>query len=96
MAAFCRYPIRGGRWDALWGSLPVGDNAPDAILESSALFAAIREAQMAHEAPLIVSALQAFADGRMRALPGRIVDAQSNDAPALDLTADVEVRRARL
>ena len=51
---------------------------------------------MAHEAPLIVSALQAFADGRMRALPGRIVDAQSNDAPALDLTADVEVRRARL
>ena len=96
VAAFCRYPIRGGRWDALWGSLPVGDNAPDAILESSALFAAIREAQMAHEAPLLVSALQAFADGRMRALPGRIVDAQSNDAPALDLTADVEVRRARL
>ena len=74
----------------------IRDNAPDAILESSALFAAIREAQMAYEAPLLVSALQAFADGRMRALPGRIVDAQSNDAPALDLTAAVEVRRAHL
>ena len=99
VAAFCRYAIRGGAFDALWASLwrDLGDPARlgDAAVEASPLFAAIREAQMAYEAPLLVSALQAFADGRMHALPGRIVDASGHDAPPLDLTRDVEVRRAR-
>jgi phosphoribosylglycinamide formyltransferase-1 len=98
VAAFCRYTIRGGAYDALRAALrEVGDPASldDATIEASPLFAAIREAQMAYEAPLLVSALQAFADGRMRALPGRIVDAAGHDAPPLDLTTDVETRRAR-
>jgi phosphoribosylglycinamide formyltransferase-1 len=95
VAAFCRYAIRGGEYDALWSAL--GDPAvlDDAALDASALASRIRAAQMAYEAPLLVSALQAFAEERMRALPGRILDAQGNDAPALDLTADVEARRAR-
>ena len=67
----------------------------DAAIEASALFARVRAAQMAYEAPLLVSALQAFADGRMRAEPGRILDPDGRDAPPLDLTADVETRRAR-
>ncbi|MGE3855797.1 MAG: phosphoribosylglycinamide formyltransferase [Dehalococcoidia bacterium] len=95
VAAFCRYPIRGGAYDALWDAL--GDPAAldDAAIEASALFATVREAQMGYEAPLLVSALQAFADGRMHALPGRILDADGHDAPPLDLTLDVEARRAR-
>ncbi|MFA7249175.1 MAG: formyltransferase family protein [Dehalococcoidia bacterium] len=95
VAAFCRYSIRGGEWDTLWVTLGDPSALDDAAIEASALFTCIREAQMAHEAPLLVSALQAFADGRMRALPGRIGDARGTAVPPLDLTADVEVRRAR-
>lgn len=95
VAAFCRYAIRGEEYDALWRDLGDPSRLDDAAIEASALFATMREAQMAYEAPLLVSALQAFADGRMHALPGRIVDEHGQDAPALDLTHDVEVRRAR-
>ena len=95
VAACCRYAIRGSEYDALWRDLGDAALLDDAAIEASALFACIREAQMAYEAPLLVSALQAFADGRMRALPGRILDAAGHDAPPLDLTADVETRRAR-
>ena len=95
VAAFCRYAIRGGEYDALWRELNDPSGMDDAAIEASALFSRIRDAQMAYEAPLLVSALQAFADGRMRALPERILDATGNDAPPLDLTADVETRRAR-
>ena len=95
IAAVCRYAIRGEGFDALWSALRDPNALDDAAIESSALFGRIREAQMACEAPLLVSALQAFAGGRMRALPGRIVDANGRDAPPLDLTSDVEARRAR-
>ena len=103
VAAFCRYAIRGdndstrsdARWDALWDTLGDPSVIDDATIEASALFARIREAQMAYEAPLLVSALQAFADGRMRASSGRILDATGHDAPPHDLTADVEARRSR-
>ncbi|MSQ30614.1 MAG: phosphoglycerate transporter [Dehalococcoidia bacterium] len=98
VAAFCRYAIRGGEYDALWDALGDIHNhsmIDDATIDDSALFARVREAQMAYEAPLLVSALQAFADGRMRARPGHILDARGHDAAPLDLTADVEARRAR-
>ena len=95
VAAFCRYAIRGGEYDALWNALGDPATLDGTAIEASALFARIREAQMAYEAPPLVSALQAFADGRMHALPGRIVDAHGQDAQPLDLTSDVETRRAR-
>lgn len=95
VAAFARYSIRGSDYEPLWAELGDPSVLDDAAIETSALFARIRETQMACEAPLLVSALQAFADGRMHASGGRILDAQGNDAPPLDLTADVEARRAR-
>lgn len=95
VAAFCRYPIRGDAFDPLWDALGEPAALDDATIEASALFARIREAQMACEAPLLVSTLQAFADARLHALPGRILDRSGNDAPPLDLTTDVETRRAR-
>ena len=95
VAAFCRYAIRGGDYDALWDALGDPAGLDDVAIEDNALFARIREAQLAYEAPLLVAALQAFADGRMRALPGRIVDADGHATPPLDLTSDVESRRAR-
>ena len=95
VAAFTRYRIRGEGFDALWSELGDASALDDATVEASAIFARIRGVQMAYEAPLLVSALQAFADGRMRALPGRILDSTGLDAPPLDLTTDVEARRAR-
>ncbi|MEX2229164.1 MAG: hypothetical protein WEB13_05930, partial [Dehalococcoidia bacterium] len=68
------------------------DDADAAAIESTALFAKIREAQMAVEAPCLVAALAAFADGRVRAEGGRLLDAAGAPAPALDLTADVTAR----
>lgn len=94
VAAFCRYGIRGGDFDAPWAALPAAalDDDGDEAIEATPLFARLRAAQLAHEAPLLVSALQAFADGRMRLQPGRIVDATGRPAPPLDLSAEVAAR----
>ncbi len=83
VAAFCRYPIRGEGYDEAWAALDRG--ADDATLEASALFDAIRAAQIRHEAPFLAAALQAFADGRLR------LGAIGEGAP-LDLTQDVQSR----
>ncbi|MEX2373780.1 MAG: formyltransferase family protein [Dehalococcoidia bacterium] len=94
VAAFCRYPIRGGDFDAMWNAL--GDDLEglnDAAIEATPLFERIRAAQVEHEAPFLVSALQAFADGRLRLVDGA-VEATSGAAP-LDLTADVRARLGR-
>ncbi len=93
VAAFCRYSIRGVAYDALWRELGDVSTLDDEAIEASALFGRIREAQMAYEAPLLVSALQAVADGRIRAQPGRILDRAGRNTAPLDLTADVEARR---
>ncbi len=74
VAAFCRYPI------------DVSQPAPgtsDTGLETSPLFASIRNAGLRREAAFLVAALQAEAEGR-----------QGDGAP-LDLTAEVERRLTR-
>ncbi len=95
VAAFARYAIRGGDWDALWDALGDPTALDDAAIESSVLFAKIRQTQVAYEAPLLVAALQGFADGRLHVDRTRIVDLEGDDAPPLDLTADVEARMRR-
>jgi len=82
VVAFSRYPIRGRDFDSTWLSFdPTG---PDEALDASPLFEAIRAAQVAHESPFLVAALQAFATGRA-----------TLDAPVpLDLTEDVRTRLA--
>jgi folate-dependent phosphoribosylglycinamide formyltransferase PurN len=93
VAAFCRYPIAGPDFDPLWDALSGAlDDSNAAAIESTPLFAKIREAQMAVEAPFLVAALAAFADGRVHAEGGRLLDAAGVPAPALDLTADVAAR----
>lgn len=94
VAAFAHYPISGPDWDELWDLLGDATQLDDADLEASALFARVRAAQIAHEAPLLVATLQAFADGRLRVARTRIVDLDGHDAPPLNLTADVQARMA--
>ena len=88
------YPITRLGQDivALWDALGDPTALDDAAIESSALFAKIRQTQVAYEAPLLVAALQGFADGRLHVDRTRIVDLEGDDAPPLDLTADVEAR----
>jgi len=87
VAAFARYPITGGAFDvAREASRTTSGEADDASLDATPLFALIREAQVAHEAPFLAAALQAFADGRLRLEGGAVVAAT---ALPLDLSADV-------
>ena len=96
VAAFCRYPLVGPGFDPLWSELDGSvDEADDAAVEATALFARIRTAQLAVEAPFLVAALAAFADERLRTDAGRIVDAGGVTATALDLTAEVAARLGR-
>ncbi len=93
VAAFCRYPVVGAGFDPLWSELDGQlDEMDDAALESTPLFARIREAQLSCEAPFLVATLAAFADGRLRADGHRLHDAGGAPAAPLDLTADVAAR----
>lgn len=96
VAAFCRYPLVGPAVDPMWAELDGAlDEMDDAALEATPLFAKIRQAQMAVEAPFLVATLAAFADGRLRADGHHLYDAAGSPAEPLDLTADVErMRRA--
>jgi hypothetical protein len=49
---------------------------------------------MRYEAPFLVDALGAFADGRVHADGGRIVDAAGRPAAPVDVTTQVEARLA--
>ena len=77
VVSMCRYPIRGGQFDALWAS-ERGERD-----EESALFRAIRAAGVARESIFVVESLRAIADGR--------IDLANLAAP-LDLTAAVELQ----
>lgn len=48
--------------------------APDEALDASALFEAVRAAQVHHEAPFLVAALQSLADGRASLTPSEPLD----------------------
>lgn len=90
VAAFARYSLRGDAFAAFWDALPV--DLDDAALDATPLFARIRQAMVAHEAPFLVATLQAFADGRVRLEGDRIVGAAGAPPPPLDLTEDVRGR----
>ena len=75
VVSMCRYPIRGGQFDALWAS-ERGERD-----EESALFRAIRAAGVARESIFVVESLRAIADGRIDL---------ANLRALLDLTAPVE------
>ena len=93
VAAFARYPIVGPNFDPLWAELDGAiDESDDAAVEATPLFARIREAQLAVEAPFLVAALAAFADGRLRAAGHRVLAVSGAPAEALDLTVDVVAR----
>ncbi|MBM4416083.1 MAG: phosphoglycerate transporter [Chloroflexi bacterium] len=91
VASFCRYPLDGPALAPFWAALGPDPSAlPDAAIEASGLFDAIREEGVRREAPLLVATLVAFADRRLHVAEGRLLDARGAPAAPADLTADVE------
>lgn len=102
VAAWCRYPLRGGHLDALWATIPPPGPARDAWVAArrpkgrdsdDPLFLALRAAGMAREIPLLLETVRAIADGRLRLEPGAggvLGEDGSLLAGGLDLTAEVE------
>lgn len=103
VAAWCRYPLRGGDLDALWSAIPPAGPARDAWVaerrgmgrdSDHPLFLALRRAGMAREVPLLLATVRAIADGRLRieaGAGGGVLGAGSEALPGgLDLTSEVE------
>ncbi len=70
----------------------VGRAVPDAALDASELFAAIRARGVAREAPLVVATLAEFAAGRLRVDASAVLDASGAPAEPADLTAEVDAQ----
>lgn len=91
VASCCRYALDGPALAPFWAALrPEPGALDDAAIEASGLFDAIREEGVRREAPLLLATLAAFADGRLRAEGGRLLDARGAPAAAADLTTEVE------
>lgn len=70
--SFCRYSLRGGGIDALWGSTE--RTLGRAELEQTPLYAEIRRRGVERERPFLVETLRAVADGRLPVPPEAPVD----------------------
>jgi phosphoribosylglycinamide formyltransferase-1 len=90
VVAYCRYSLRTPGlqhdWDALEARI---DTLDDAALDATPLFAAIREAGVVRESPLLVATLREFGTGRLRADDARVLDTSDSPSAPADLTAEV-------
>ena len=91
--SYCRFPIRGERFDEAWQE--IGQRGLAEIRraegEDNALFKLIRQAGVAREVPLIIATVQAFSQGKM-SIDGdrRIVDAAGRPIDGYDLSGEIE------
>ncbi len=88
----CTYQIRGGEFDPLWQTLAGTEveHLKASEGETNALFKKIRRHGVAREIPLVIETLKAFADGRVRIVDKRAVDANNQPVTCFDLTDEIE------
>lgn len=81
--AFCRFSIRGPKFDHLWEQLPEDKGKLQELIQerrsqkekaTNPLFRAIREEGFIREIPLIIQTTKAFAEGAVRIEGGLVVD----------------------
>ena len=92
VVTYCTYAIRGGEFDPLWAEVE-GRRAGEikaAEGEENGLFKEIRRHGVAREIPLVIETLRAFANGRLRIVGKRVVDADGRPVAGYDLTDEVE------
>lgn len=87
----CMYPIRGEGIDPLWEEAErTGFAAVREHGEDLPLFQEIRRRGILREVPLVIATLRAFAEGRVRIVDKRPVDAGGRPINGYDLTAEIE------
>jgi len=91
--SFCRYRVRGGRFDALWnslGDLPV-DEVRQAEGDDNELFKMIRQSGFIRETPLIIQTLRSFSQGSIKIdSRKRLLDSRGLPISGYDLTAEID------
>lgn len=90
--AYCRFPLRGGRWDALWRSVEgrTADEVKAAEGARNPLFLAIRADGERRELPLIARTVGEFARGGLRIKGWAPCRGEHNVERGADLTEDIE------
>ncbi|MCH8814014.1 MAG: phosphoglycerate transporter [Chloroflexi bacterium] len=89
---YCTYPIRGDGFDRLWQAIEGTDleRLKESAGESNELFAEIRRHGVAHEIPLVIETLRAFADRRLRISDKQVLNPKGRSVPGHDLTDQIE------
>lgn len=98
--AYCRFSIRGPRFDNLWDQLPKDEanrqvliSREKSLKEKSTypLFRAIRDEGFIRETPLIIQTARAFAEGHIRIEGGQPIDKEGNAINGgYDLTSRID------
>ena len=88
VVSYCRFPVVGNAWDALWSGLPIPNSGGwrEMDADEQRLFDSIRQAGLLRERSLVVRTLAAIADGRVSL--NQLVT--GTHADPLDLTPHVE------
>jgi len=93
VVAYCTFPIRGQAFDRYWSEIK-GKSVAQVKQEQgeeNALFKLIRQHGVIRELPLIIAAVQAFSQGRVKiTLDKQVVDAQGKPIKGCDLTAEID------
>jgi folate-dependent phosphoribosylglycinamide formyltransferase PurN len=96
--SFCRYPIRGGRFDALWNELTerTVEDVRQSEGEENALFKTIRRSGFIRETPLIIHTLRSFSQGKI-SIDGskRLLDGVGQPIAGYELTAEIDKEISR-
>ena len=92
VVSYCRFPIRGDGFDALWGQIK-GKSVTDikkAEGERNALFKLIRQEGLKREFPLIIATIKAFSEGCLKVKAGKVMDARGKIIPGYHLTREID------
>lgn len=91
---YCRFPIKGGCFEALWNIKKIKLSSPEEIKEyerqNKPLSEKIREEGVKRELPLLIYTLKQFADQVIRFEGNKVFEGNSELIGGLDLTDKVE------
>ena len=92
VVSYCRYPMRGPGFDALWDKIGSKTSAEikNEDAELNPLFREIRRQGAARELPLIGSTVKAFSRGLVAIKSGAVVNCSGHPVKGYDLSAEID------